>query len=64
MDEESISIALGHACNLIVMLAHYLSVPLRYPLTPMGSRALVLDPVSRLVGPKEYVILKGLSQLK
>ncbi|KAK3817229.1 MAG: UV radiation resistance protein and autophagy-related subunit 14-domain-containing protein [Benniella sp.] len=54
MDEESISIALGHACNLIVMLAHYLSVPLRYPLTPMGSRAFVLDPVSRLVGPKEF----------
>ncbi|KAF9980722.1 hypothetical protein BGZ65_004756, partial [Modicella reniformis] len=40
--------------RLVVMLAHYLSVPLRYPLTPMGSRAFVLDPVSRLIGPKEF----------
>ncbi|KAG0232559.1 hypothetical protein BGX31_005110 [Mortierella sp. GBA43] len=54
MDEDTISVALGYACNLVVMLAHYLSVPLRYPLTPMGSRAYVLDPVSRLVGPKEF----------
>ncbi|KAK3847189.1 MAG: UV radiation resistance protein and autophagy-related subunit 14-domain-containing protein [Linnemannia gamsii] len=54
MDEDIISIALGFACQLVVMLAHYLNVPLRYPLTPMGSRAFVVDPVSLLVGPKEF----------
>ncbi|KAG0001504.1 hypothetical protein BGZ79_004573 [Entomortierella chlamydospora] len=54
LDEDSIAIALGFTCHLVTMLAHYLSVPLRYPLTPMGSRALVLDPVSLLVGPKEF----------
>ncbi|KAF9361371.1 hypothetical protein BGX26_003883 [Mortierella sp. AD094] len=54
LDEDSIAIALGFTCHLVTMLAHYLSVPLRYPLTPMGSRALVLDPVSLLIGPKEF----------
>lgn len=54
IDEDLISIALGFACQLVVMLAHYLNVPLRYPLTPMGSRAFVIDPVSLLVGPKEF----------
>ncbi|KAF9154827.1 hypothetical protein BG015_011849 [Linnemannia schmuckeri] len=54
MDEDLVSIALGFTCQLVVMLAHYLNVPLRYPLTPMGSRAFVIDPVSLLVGPKEF----------
>ncbi|KAG0273495.1 hypothetical protein BGZ95_010694 [Linnemannia exigua] len=54
MDEDMISIALGFACQLVVMLAHYLNVPLRYPLTPMGSRAFVVDPVSLLIGPKDF----------
>ncbi|KAF9105516.1 hypothetical protein BGX29_012092 [Mortierella sp. GBA35] len=54
MDEDAVSIALGFACQLVAMLAHYLNVPLRYPLTPMGSRAFVIDPVSLLVGPKEF----------
>ena len=53
LDDEVVAVALGFACHLITMLAHYLSVPLRYPLTPMGSRAFVLDPVSLLVGPRE-----------
>lgn len=50
-----VAISLGFVCQFVTMLAHYLNVPLRYPLTPMGSRAFVLDPVSLLVGPKEYV---------
>ncbi|KAG0289437.1 hypothetical protein BGZ97_006465, partial [Linnemannia gamsii] len=54
MDEDLVSIALGFACQLVVMLAHYLNVPLRYPLTPMGSKAFVIDPVSLLVGPKDF----------
>ncbi|KAI7827051.1 UV radiation resistance protein and autophagy-related subunit 14-domain-containing protein [Gamsiella multidivaricata] len=61
MDEEAVAIALGFTTQLVTMLAHYLSVPLRYPLTPMGSRAFVLDPVSLLVGPKEFPLF-GKSQ--
>jgi hypothetical protein len=53
VDEDVVSVALGLTCHLVTMLAHYLCVPLRYPLTPMGSRAAVFDPVSLLVGPKE-----------
>ncbi|KAF9187418.1 hypothetical protein BGZ51_006250 [Haplosporangium sp. Z 767] len=54
MDEEAIAVALGFACHLVTMLAHYLAVPLRYPLTPMGARAFVVDPISILVGPREF----------
>lgn len=52
-DEDMVATSLGFVCHFVTMLAHYLNVPLRYPLTPMGSRAFVLDPVSLLVGPKE-----------
>ncbi|KAG0016028.1 hypothetical protein BGZ82_001218 [Podila clonocystis] len=53
-DEDMVAISLGFVCHFVTMLAHYLNVPLRYPLTPMGSRAFVLDPVSLLVGPKDF----------
>ncbi|KAF9573631.1 hypothetical protein EC968_008268 [Mortierella alpina] len=65
LDDEVVAVALGFACHLVTMLAHYLSVPLRYPLTPMGSRAFVLDPVSLLVGPKEFPLFgKGQDRLR
>ncbi|KAF9897491.1 hypothetical protein BX616_005511, partial [Lobosporangium transversale] len=51
-DEDLISIGLGYTSHLVTMLAHYLCVPLRYPITPMGSRASIFDPVSLLIGPK------------
>ncbi|KAG0057071.1 hypothetical protein BGZ83_001920 [Gryganskiella cystojenkinii] len=64
-DEDVVSIALGLTCHLVTMLAHYLCVPLRYPLTPMGSRAFILDPVSLLVGPKEFPLFgKGQDRLR
>ncbi|KAF9328331.1 hypothetical protein BG006_008465 [Podila minutissima] len=53
-DEDMVAISLGFVSHFVTMLAHYLNLPLRYPLTPMGSRAFVLDPVSLLVGPKEF----------
>ncbi|KAF9974808.1 hypothetical protein BGZ73_001712 [Actinomortierella ambigua] len=54
IDEETVATSLGFTCHLVTLLAYYLRVPLRYPLTPMGSRSTVLDPVSMLVGPKEF----------
>ncbi|KAF9435993.1 hypothetical protein BGZ76_005078 [Entomortierella beljakovae] len=54
LDDEPIAIALGLTCHLVTMLAHYLSLPLRYPITPMGCRAFIYDPVSILVGPREF----------
>ncbi|KAG0347943.1 hypothetical protein BG004_006506 [Podila humilis] len=53
-DEEMVAVSLGFVCHFVTMLAHYLNVPLRYPLTPMGSRSFVVDPVSLLVGPREF----------
>ncbi|KAI9004838.1 UV radiation resistance protein and autophagy-related subunit 14-domain-containing protein [Phycomyces nitens] len=52
--EESIATALGFTAHLVSMLAFYLSIPLRYPITPMGSRATIKDLVSLIGGPKDF----------
>jgi len=44
-DEERISTALGFVCHLVVMLAFYLDIPLRYPITPMCSRSFIIDEI-------------------
>ncbi|KAG0092046.1 hypothetical protein BGZ93_008518 [Podila epicladia] len=56
-DDDVVAISLGFVSHFVTMLAHYLSLPLRYPITPMGSRAFVLDPVSLLVGPKDQSMI-------
>ncbi|CAG8480071.1 3419_t:CDS:10 [Acaulospora morrowiae] len=45
-DEEQVATALGFTCHLIKMLAYYLGVPLRFPMTPMSSRSTIHDPIS------------------
>ncbi|KAL0077772.1 UV radiation resistance protein and autophagy-related subunit 14-domain-containing protein, partial [Phycomyces blakesleeanus] len=52
--EESIATALGFTAHLVSMLAFYLCIPLRYPITPMGSRATIKDLVSLIGGPKDF----------
>ncbi|KAG2173753.1 hypothetical protein INT43_005173 [Umbelopsis isabellina] len=53
-DEEIIATALGYTGHLVNMLAYYLAIPLRYPITPMGSRASVRDPISILQGSRNF----------
>ncbi|KAI8076756.1 UV radiation resistance protein and autophagy-related subunit 14-domain-containing protein [Halteromyces radiatus] len=53
-NEESIAIALGFTAHLVSMLAFYLSIPLRYPINPMGSRATIYDPVSLIHGSRIF----------
>ncbi|CAM0136393.1 unnamed protein product [Umbelopsis sp. WA50703] len=53
-DEEIIATALGYTGHLVNMLAYYLAIPLKYPITPMGSRASVRDPISILQGSRNF----------
>lgn len=53
-DEETVATALGYTGHLVSMLAYYLALPLRYPITPMGSRTSVRDPISILQGSRKY----------
>jgi UV radiation resistance-associated gene protein len=46
-DEDALSAALGFVALLTDSLQYYLSVPLTYPLTPLGSRSWVKDEISR-----------------
>ena len=47
-EEDPLSAALGHVALLTSNIQYYLSVPLPYPLTHLGSRSLVTDPISNL----------------
>lgn len=47
------------------MLAFYLSIPLRYPITPMSSRATIKDPVSSINGPTIFPLYaKGVDRYR
>ena len=42
-DETMISVALGYTSHLVAMIAQFLDVPLRYPVTCLGSRSQISD---------------------
>ncbi|KAG0167091.1 hypothetical protein DFQ28_006678 [Apophysomyces sp. BC1034] len=52
-DDEDIATALGFTAHLVSILAFYLGIPSRYPITPMGSRATIRDPISLIEGSRE-----------
>ena len=45
-EEEQVSTALGYVCHLILMLAKYLDIPLRYRMIYRGSRSVICDDVT------------------
>jgi hypothetical protein len=47
-DEDIISAALGYVAQVVDMLQYYLAIPLPYPLSPLGSRSIINDPISLL----------------
>lgn len=51
VDEDAMSAALGHVSLMADILQYYLSTPLPYPVTPLGSRSSVRDDISRLSDP-------------
>jgi len=57
--DEEVATALGWTAHLVYLLSGYLSVPLRYPVQPVGGRSQVKDPVSIMMGSRTYDTVKG-----
>ncbi len=55
--EDGVATALGYAALLVHLMATYLCRILTYPITFVGSRSLIKDPISAMVGPRMCVIL-------
>ncbi|KAF5312663.1 hypothetical protein D9619_003097 [Psilocybe cf. subviscida] len=52
--EESVATALGFVAQVIQILAAYLGENLVYPVTCIGSRSLIRDGISMMVGPRMF----------
>ncbi|KAI0932749.1 hypothetical protein AcW1_000225 [Taiwanofungus camphoratus] len=52
--EETVATALGYAAQVIQLLAAYLGKGLVYPVTCVGSRSLIKDGISAMVGPRMF----------
>ncbi|KAG1749611.1 uncharacterized protein EDB91DRAFT_1108704 [Suillus paluster] len=52
--EDAIAIALGFAAQLVQLLAIYMGKGLTYPITCIGSRSLIRDNISAMVGPRMF----------
>lgn len=52
--EESVATALGYAGQLVQLLSVYMGKGLVYPMTYIGSRSLIRDNISAMVGPRMY----------
>lgn len=50
--EDAVATALGYAAQVVQMLAAYLGKRLVYPVTCVGSRSLIKDEISAMVGPR------------
>ncbi|EGO19453.1 hypothetical protein SERLADRAFT_478872 [Serpula lacrymans var. lacrymans S7.9] len=52
--EDAVATALGYAAQVVQLLAAYLGKGLVYPVTCIGSRSLIKDNISAMVGPKMF----------
>ncbi|PSS37189.1 hypothetical protein PHLCEN_2v960 [Hermanssonia centrifuga] len=50
--EEAVATALGYAAQTVHLLATYLGKNLMYPVTCIGSRSIIKDGISAMVGPR------------
>lgn len=50
--EDAVATALGYAAQAVQLLAAYLGKVLIYPVTCVGSKSLVRDGISAMVGPR------------
>lgn len=53
--EESLATALGYAAQVVQALACYLGKSITYPITCVGSKSLIKDGISAMVGPRMFV---------
>jgi hypothetical protein len=56
VNEESVATALAYAAFVVQLLAVYLDKMLVYPITFCGSRSMIRDGISAMVGPRMYVL--------
>ncbi|EJD04359.1 uncharacterized protein FOMMEDRAFT_19606 [Fomitiporia mediterranea MF3/22] len=54
VSEDGVASALGYAALLVHLMAAYLCQRLLYPITYIGSRSLVKDPISAMMGPRMF----------
>ncbi|EJD55219.1 hypothetical protein AURDEDRAFT_179009 [Auricularia subglabra TFB-10046 SS5] len=54
VNEETIAAALGYTAQLVQLMARYLGRRLMYPITCIGSRSLIKDPISAMMGPRMF----------
>ncbi|KZT22111.1 hypothetical protein NEOLEDRAFT_1098260 [Neolentinus lepideus HHB14362 ss-1] len=54
VNEDTVATALGYAAQVVQLLAAYLGKRLVYPVTCIGSRSLVRDGISTMVGPRMF----------
>ncbi|KAG0696266.1 hypothetical protein DFH29DRAFT_951775 [Suillus ampliporus] len=52
--EDAVATALGFAAQLVQLLAIYTGKGLTYPITCIGSRSLIRDNISAMVGPRMF----------
>ncbi|KAH9836605.1 UV radiation resistance protein and autophagy-related subunit 14-domain-containing protein [Rhodofomes roseus] len=52
--EETVATALGYAAQVVHLLAAYTGKHLVYPVTNIGSRSLIKDSISAMVGPRSF----------
>jgi hypothetical protein len=60
--EDAVATALGYAAQVVQVLAAYLGKGLVYPVTCIGSRSLIRDGISAMVGPRMSVSLASMNQ--
>lgn len=56
VNEESVATALAYAALVVQLLATYLGKVLVYPITFCGSRSMIRDGISAMVGPRMCVL--------
>ncbi|KAF4605641.1 hypothetical protein EYR40_004428 [Pleurotus pulmonarius] len=54
VNEDVVATSLGYAAQVVQLLATYLGKGLVYPITCIGSRSLVRDGISAMVGPRMF----------
>ena len=57
VNEDSVATALGYSAQVVQLLAAYLGHKLVYPVTCVGSRSMIKDGISAMVGPRKYVLI-------
>jgi UV radiation resistance-associated gene protein len=55
--EEGVATALGFVAQVVQLMAAYLGEVLVYPITCIGSRSLIKDGISAMVGPRMCVVV-------